>query len=219
MWILKTVIPSDKSTLVGSIAKKHNLSVMGYPLSHFRKNGKFYLFGTFYLTGNIKIKNAFLRDLKKDKRTKKVDRINENFGYWLMEQHSSSEIFYNPLIIYPKPLFVSSNGDYIFEMASWDRKILENIAERVESSVFNGKVVYFKKGKIENIQVISMIPNLTEKQKKALELAIQYGYYGYPRKTGIEIMAKLMRVSYSTFQFHLRNAEKKIIPYIAKVSE
>jgi len=205
--------------LVGSRAKRHNITIMGYPLNHFWKDNKFYLFGSIYIIGEPKAKNAFFKDMKKDKRTIKIEMTNENFGFWLMKQHHSSEMFYHPLIVSPRPMMVANNGDYIFELASWDRKVLENIANKVETKLFNGKIVYFKKGKVENIQIVSVAPNLTEKQKRALDLAIQHGYYGYPRGIEIDKMAKMMKVSYSTFQFHLRNAEKKVIPYISKFSK
>lgn len=218
MWALKVIIPTNEGMLVGSNAKKYNVSIMGYPINYFWKKKRFYLFGSIYLIGNSKAKTAFLKAMKNDKRTINIEMTNENFGFWLIEQHPATEIFCAPLLIHPKPMIVSNNGDYIFELASWDRNLLENIAKKTESKLFNGKLIYFKKSKIDNIQIISILPNLTSKQKQALELAIEHKYYGYPRGIEIDKMAKMMKVSYSTFQFHLRNAEKKIIPYLTNVS-
>ena len=50
-------------------------------------------------------------------------------------------------------------------------------------------------------------------QKQAIELAIKNGYYNVPRKTSVEKLAKLSKLSFSTFQVHLRKAEEKLIPY------
>ena len=56
-------------------------------------------------------------------------------------------------------------------------------------------------------------PELTEKQKQAMNLAIKQGYYNYPRKISIEQLAKLSKLSFSTFHAHLRKAEQKLLPF------
>lgn len=56
-------------------------------------------------------------------------------------------------------------------------------------------------------------PELTERQRRAMELAIKNGYYDSPRKTNIKKLAKISGLSFSTFQVHLRKAEEKLIPY------
>ena len=61
-----------------------------------------------------------------------------------------------------------------------------------------------------------MLPDLTKKQKQALELAINNGYYDYPKKITMEKLAKLMKISYSTYQQHLKTSESKIMPSIYK---
>ena len=62
--------------------------------------------------------------------------------------------------------------------------------------------------------IYSSAPNLTDKQKNALSLAIEGGYYGYPRRITLEKLGKIQGMSYSTYQFHLRTAEKKIMPFL-----
>ena len=56
------------------------------------------------------------------------------------------------------------------------------------------------------------MPRLSNKQREAYQLAVENGYYKFPRKIGLEEMAKIMKISVSTFQEHLRKAEEKIIP-------
>jgi predicted DNA binding protein len=48
----------------------------------------------------------------------------------------------------------------------------------------------------------------------AMELAIKNGYYHSPRNISVEQLAKLAKLSFSTFQVHLRKAEEKLIPYM-----
>jgi predicted DNA binding protein len=44
-------------------------------------------------------------------------------------------------------------------------------------------------------------------------LAIKNGYYSSPRKINVKELAKISKLSFSTFQVHLRKAEEKLIPY------
>jgi predicted DNA binding protein len=53
---------------------------------------------------------------------------------------------------------------------------------------------------------------MPEKQKQAMNLAIKNGYYNYPRKTNLDNLAKIAKVSKQTFQENLRKAENKLIP-------
>ena len=50
-------------------------------------------------------------------------------------------------------------------------------------------------------------------QKRAVELAIEKGYYEIPRKIELKELADLMGISYSTYQVHLRKAERNLIPH------
>ena len=74
----------------------------------------------------------------------------------------------------------------------------------------------FKEEKISNISFTRVLPELTKNQTKALEIAINYGYYDYPKKIKMEKLAKMMKISYSTYQAHLKKAEGKILPTIYK---
>ena len=82
---------------------------------------------------------------------------------------------------------------------------------------FGAQIVKIKQEKVEDISLFSVSPHLTSQQKTAVELAVRSGYYDYPRKIKLEELAKMMKISYSTFQEHLRKAEQKLLPYYAKV--
>jgi predicted DNA binding protein len=64
--------------------------------------------------------------------------------------------------------------------------------------------------------IYSVLPNLTDKQKQAFDLAVESGYYGYPKKVKLISLAKRVGISLSTFQFHLANAEAKLMPFFSK---
>ncbi|MDP1694556.1 MAG: helix-turn-helix domain-containing protein [Candidatus Woesearchaeota archaeon] len=218
MWTIKIIIPATEKMLIGSRTKKYNIDVMGFPLSSFSKNEKFYTTVSVYLVGEDSAKKAFLQDLKKDKRSIKIEMMNDNFGLWLTEQYPENKIFYDPLLIYIKPIIISKNGEYIFEIASWDREHLSKIAKAIKKEGYEGKLISIKQQKINELMITSVAPKLTVKQKRALELAIENGYYDYPRGIDVIQLAKRMGLAYSTYQFHLRKAEKKIIPFVYRIS-
>jgi len=213
MWCARFIIPSNDGMLVASRAKKHKISLFGYPLSCEVKNNKSHLLCTGYMIGESKDRKAFLSDLKKDKRSLKIDMMNDYFGFWYLEQHASAKTFYDPLIIYVKPFVITRNGDMILELASWDKATLMKIAQLVQTGLYNGKLLSITQKKINHVAIMTTLPELTDKQRRAFDLAVGHGYYGYPRKISMQQLANIMNTSYATYEFHLRNAEKKLMPY------
>jgi len=54
--------------------------------------------------------------------------------------------------------------------------------------------------------------NLTDKQLKALEIAMSHGYYKWPRQATLESLASKTGLSRRAFQESLRKAESKVFP-------
>jgi predicted DNA binding protein len=57
----------------------------------------------------------------------------------------------------------------------------------------------------------AIFSGLTEKQMNALVTAFTYGYYERPRRSDVQTIASKIHVPRTTFQEHLRKAEKKIV--------
>ncbi len=55
---------------------------------------------------------------------------------------------------------------------------------------------------------------LTPKQLNAIRVALERGFYQYPRRVRISDLAKVAKVARSTFQEHLRLAEIKLIRFL-----
>ena len=207
MWVAKLRIFNEKNILI-QLAKKHRINLTGYPLSYYKEKGKLYLFVSGNIIGDEKNKKLFLNDLQKE--TKKLE-VKKDFLIALMEQPVEIEAVYDPEIIHIKPVFISSEGYQDWEMASWNR---EKLGKAISvSKQINGKLLKLKQEKISNISTRSMLPEMTSKQKNAFELALRNGYYEFPRHTELKELAKLSRISLSTYQAHLRKAEKKIMAF------
>lgn len=99
-----------------------------------------------------------------------------------------------------------------WEIAALDKRILNEFISRIKPKAIFFKLSKIMQTKLNNVYFPHAIPELTEKQKRALEIAVKEGYYSHPRKVDMRTLAKIMGVSLSTFQEHLSKAESKLIP-------
>jgi len=209
MWVLKFSAEREESIFAPK-CKKFNVSLIGYPLNNYKKRNSYYFSAAGLFFGEEENKKEFLKDLKKDKRVIKIEQ-KEDFHIIFYKRDKPLTEFYNPEFINLKPIIISNKGEEIWELGSWEKKTLSNLIKILRKHT-KFKIHKFKEEKISNFFLLSAIPNLTKKQKQALELAITKGYYEYPKKIDLISLAKLMKISYSTYQAHLKKAEKKIMP-------
>ncbi len=213
MWVLKLKL-SHKNFLLGSLAYKFNVDLTGYPLGYYKDKKYLYLTMAGLVLGNEKNKKEFLNVLKKSNEFKNIE-INGDFIVAVAKQPLYLEPAYNPKFIKPVPDFISHEGYHIWEMASWNKDELLPVI-KIAEKYYDGKILKLKKEKLSNISFTAFLPNLSDKQKKAFELAVTENYYSFPRKTNVHKLAKFMGISYSTYQEHLRRAESKLIPNLKK---
>ncbi|MFQ6087579.1 MAG: helix-turn-helix domain-containing protein [Candidatus Methanofastidiosia archaeon] len=103
--------------------------------------------------------------------------------------------------IYP---IVFENGRQICTVVFESRKRFSELLKRVGCEV---KIL-----KIKDITLGTQnFPDLTEKQLKAVDLALKKGYFDLPKSIGLDELSSKMKVSKTTFLEHLRKAEKKIL--------
>jgi predicted DNA binding protein len=122
---------------------------------------------------------------------------------------------YNPEILHIKPWVIDGEkGVETFVLGSWKRKNLVRIANVLKEN-HCGRMIFIKRKEVRDFFMINVMPKMTKKQRKALELAIKYGYYDIPKKVSIKNLAEMMKLSSATYQAHLRKAQKKAIPYIS----
>lgn len=210
MWVAKIKFSSEK-TLIGSKAAKHKVSLFGFPLSYYYKKEwiTVQMAGTIF--GSEDNKKEFLKELKKEKRVVNLE-MNEDFLIGIIKEPIYAKSIYNKDIIHIAPVFMSEEGYEVINVGSFERKKLRQIIKLMEEK-YQGKLLSIQQKKIKSISVMRVLPELTEKQKKAMESAIKNGYYHSPRKIDLKKLAKMAGLSFSTYQVHLRKAEEKLIPY------
>lgn len=221
MWSLKIKV-REKWNIYNKRTLKYKVKLYFFSQNHYYENERFFFIGSGLIAGEEQNKKKFFSDLKKDKKVVSLE-VNKDFFICIYSEKKTSnraeavKIAYNPRLIFLKPVIINEEGFEEWEVASIKREDLEKFVhyaekmKNVESQLF-----YLKQQKLGDILIYSMVPKLTLKQKKAIELAVIHNYYGYPRKIKLKDLAKIMNVSISTFQFHLAKAEAKLIPFLEK---
>ena len=223
MWVAKFRV-LNKGNLFVELVKKYNLTVIYYPISYYEKRNRYYFIATGIIKGKEENKRKFLVEIKKSKNIEKTRKLElceyEGDFFTIISSHTKNNeidkfvrVFYDPSLIHIKPAIILKNGWEEFEVASLNRKDIEKMLE-IGKRIYSLELLNIKQKKIKNFGFMSILPELTEKQKEALELALQHGYYNYPRKISLDKLSKKTKTSFSTLQAHIRKAENKIISFV-----
>ena len=216
MWIAKFKLIHD--CMFTNRCVKFGVSLQSIPLTVFRLRGKTYTSSLHHASGEKSSIDAFFADLKKERGVKKME--SKGATLFVVEKTGTQAIqFHTPMVFFVKPVLMSSSGYELWEIASWEKAELTKFIGNIGRKVGQVQLVKLAQKPIANIFYPRLMPDLTKNQKQALELAIEEGYYQVPRKTGLRALAKLMGLSLSTYQAHLRKAEQKMIPNILYSSE
>ncbi len=217
MWQLKFVAKTE-NTIVGKIAAKHQVVVQLYPLLTNRTTDSALVncYGIVFGPEDKKIK--FIKDFSRLEQVINVKKHDDAFLFQYKEKEHHAA-FYNPEVIFIEPWTIDGGGNkHCLLLGSWKREVLVEMFHNIKSH-HKADLLMLKMSRINKPSLVfcNVRPHLTQKQRLALDLAIKQGYYEYPRKTSVEKLSQLAGLSFSTFQAHLRKAEKKIIPYSHKL--
>ncbi len=211
MWVSHFEI--DGSTaLLGKAAKDANVKFVGYPISSFHDKDKIYAYFVGFLFGEPEDKKKFLKFVEDHGRIIKVEN-KDNFLIFQIIEDPKTGVIYNHKIVHVKLVEIRRDGSESWTIASWDKEDLIE-ASNFMMEHFAGKLLKIQDVPIHNFSLLSINPKLSPQQQRAMMVAIENGYYEYPRKITLEELAKIMKISFSTYQMHLRKAEQKMIPFI-----
>ncbi|OGJ21942.1 hypothetical protein A3K73_04835 [Candidatus Pacearchaeota archaeon RBG_13_36_9] len=222
MWFTKFRV-FDEESVLSKIIRKNKVKVFYYPVNHYVKKGRYSFITICLIKGKEENKKSYFNDLRKLEKAihgRRLEFLEKNEDFFIMvTSHSASQelrlyvsVAYNPALIHLKPVIWHEDGWEEFEVASTDRTDLKKLIDIGERK-YNLNLLEFKDKKIKNFGFLTMFPELTDKQKNALETALNKGYYEYPRKISLDKLAKDVGLAFSTFQAHVRKAENKILKF------
>jgi len=211
MWIAKLKAKHD--CLIGNRCKKFNVEATAYELGNNIK-GKTKITNSMHqLFGKEKQIEKFVKDLKKEKDVLYAELKNNNL--FLVEKKKNTPVKnYNRNIFLASPVKIDIEGYEYWEIGSFNREEINKFLNAMDKICFELEILSIKETTAQNIFFPKILPNLTNLQKKAMDLAIKEGYYKTPKQTSLRKLAKLTKTNLSTYAKHLQVAESKLIPNI-----
>jgi len=211
MWVGEVEINRDNSIL-GKNAKKFNVSFSVYPVSFYRTEKALYIYVAGFVRGAEENINKFVEEIKNENKILNFER-NRNFLVAELKEVIDFKPTFFHKVFCSKPIIIDTSGTELWTVAGWEKEDVLNFINLYEKTYKANLIKLFQED-LSNVSVISLQPELTIKQKRAMELALYHGYYDYPRKIELEKLANIMQLSYSTFHAHLRKAEQKLLPFL-----
>lgn len=214
MWQLKIVI-SAENTVVGRLARKHMVVLQIYPLMPNKKENNLFINVSGTVCGSQKNISQFFEELSALPQMKHLNIYN-NYFVCQYQEKPEYENFFNKDVFYIEPWVINGiTNEHNFHLGSWKKEHLADLYNTLRAH-HKGSILKIVRGRVPDVFLFTTFPRLTSKQREAIELAIQHGYYEQPRKLGVQELAKIAKLSFSTYHAHLRKAEKKLITPMMK---
>ena len=211
MWIAKIKLKHD--CIIGNRCEKFGVILQSYDLNEEKKGNNVITSSMHQMIGDKHSINNFIKDLKKDKKTEYIE-VNENTLFLIESSKNKPVSQFTRKMFFVKPVVIDTSGYENWEIASHKKEELNRFIEKVEPLCEEFELLSIKETKLNKVYFPKVLPQLTDLQKRALEIAIRHGYYQAPKKIGLRKLAKLMNISLATYQKHLQKAESKVMPDI-----
>jgi len=213
MWVADFKITHDDWILPKTL--KYHVWASGIPVNAYEKDGKKYHSGMVFLHGKEEDKKQFIESLKHDSFIKDMD-VKGNQVYVLIEGEDAITHAFDASLFFTRPVLLKEGYEY-WSLGSWNKESLMEFYSKVKK-IASIEILKIKE-EMPSVFIQHTIPKLTDKQRYAIELAIEHGYYEHPRRISVEGLAKLSKTPRSTFQDHLRIAESKLMKLLIESQE
>lgn len=217
MWVARLVIKHD--CYIGNKCEKFQVSTVSVPFNISIEKGITYSPEFHTLWGSDENIKKFIQALRKDSHLQNIEVDgNKVFLVEVTQKKLPVTIKANlqQKVIWVKPICINTKGEESWEIASWDKKYLMDFISSTKKISKYIIVESIQQTKLRDIYYTRLLPELSVKQKQAITLAFQEGYYDWPKRTNFQILAKMMKVTVGTFREHLKRAEKKLLPDLLK---
>jgi predicted DNA binding protein len=217
MWNLKFKV-KNVDNVYSYLTEKFNVVDYFYPVDRYKKRSRIHILSIHLLEGDEKEKEKFSRELKKNKKVERFEKDEDRIVLLVKEEEKFYELLYDPELYLPQPVVIKQGVEY-WNVAAWDRHILEKLIDEIEKwkkKLLDFELLQIEKRHLKDVYFPKILPDIPEKQKLAFQLAVQNGYYRFPRKVSLSRLAEIMSISTQTFHEHLRKAESKLLPFFSE---
>lgn len=217
MWTLKFKVKNVDS-VYSYLTHKFDVIDYFYPVDRFRKDNRIHIMSIHLLEGDEKEKDKFAKELKSNKKVENFRRDEDRIVALVKEEEKFYELLYDPELYLPKPVVIQ-DGYEIWHVASWEREKLSKLIDEMEkwtTKLQELQVLKLSRENLKDVYFPKIVPEIPDKQKYAFQLAVENGYYKFPRNHDLSHLAKIMGVTTQTFHEHLRKAESKLLPFFSE---
>ncbi len=216
MWVTSLKIKHD--CVIGNRCSKFNVSTSGMPFNVYIEKGITYSTQIQTLHGTDQNVAEFIIDIKKDKRIKNFEQEGNTIFFTEIRLDKIPSSFHTMKLIYVKPVLVDTNGYEYWEVASGNKSNITDFISKLkkQKNILFIEILKIEDKKVTDVYFSHLSPKLSTNQKNAIELAYKYGYYSWPKRTNLQKLAKLQKISVSTYREHLKRAEERLIPELIK---
>jgi len=216
MWYLKYKYSHSDCIYVPKL-KKFKLSGQFFHIGRFVKKNHVFTTAIQKLSGKKENMQKYFEYLKNHPKIVKWEILSENTIMTLARHKTELKVYdtvYDSVFIHPAPAYMDKEGFEIIQLACWERKDLQDHIEVVKKNktTKHFEILQFRAKKMDDLYSLKFLPNLAPQQLNALRMASKEGYYDFPRKISLTKLARLAKVSKTTFRENLKKAEKKIMP-------
>lgn len=216
MWVARIKYRHEDCVVMPKVVK-NGIIAYASPGNASSKGGLIYSTGFLLLIGGENAKKAFIKDLKHDKRVVKAEASGDLITY-IEKAPAEREIFRSRDIICLKPVFCNpKDGHEYWEIASWDKKFIRDFVSKA-GKFGTAELLGIKRMTLGDVYILHVAPKLSGKQKEALKLAYESGYYEVPRKVELAAIAKKLGITSQALSERLRKAERSLLPLLVERS-
>lgn len=212
MWVAEFRVWHEGSYALEQ-TKRFNVKVYIMHLNPHLKHGKLAVNRAIVVTGPDADK--YIAVLKNEKRLRIKHVEGNQIFYEINPRASYHTAIISPDLFIVRPISIE-RGQELWVIASWSKKKLLDFFEKVKCSKIKTEIKLLSMRQ-ENVKLFSApsLQGLTERQQSAFLLALQNGYYGYPRQINLQQLAKLFGTNVSSYRENLRRAEQKALSTLA----
>jgi len=213
MWILRlSVVDSD--CIWSARTRRLGITDYQYQLAVYKTKTAIRVVSAHIISGDKRKQEAYIRAVKKDRRVRRIEGEG-NFFLAVADEPISRhmEAFGHPALVFIKPITNAPDGSETWEVGSYEKKALITFLDAV-MKYYKGKLLSLKPEKVKELFISSISPRITDKQKEALKLAIEEGYYGFPRGSTLEELARRAKISRPAFEERLRRGEARVMKFL-----
>jgi hypothetical protein len=153
MWVAEVKV-NGENALIGSMAKKYQISILGYPLCFNEKKDGIYVSLAGLLYGSKENIKNFLKEEKKDPRVLKME-VRGNFIIAQIKEPLKFKPIYDSQILRLKPVMIKEDGTEHWTIGSWNKEAVVSFVNLYEKT-HQAELLKLYQEKLIDVSILSM---------------------------------------------------------------